>query len=319
MTRYLTALTRRSLSTFADLVRIMLPVMIAVRVGEEFGLSQMLGLVLGPVMSLVGLPPEAGIVWATSLLVGLYGGIGAYLGLLPALDLTVGQHSVLCAMMLFAHAIPIEQAIVRRAGASFTITTLLRVGAALLYGALVAWICGLTQALSTPLELAWLTGELETPGWTSWALATARSLASVLGIIILLFVALDALDRIGATRWITRLLEPVLRAIGLDSRLAPITTIGLLLGLTYGGALVIQSTRDRRFSPRARFLALSCLSLSHALIEDTALMLALGADVWVVLVGRVAFTLAVVAVLARILDRLPEASFRRWRLAQEPH
>ena len=305
MTRYLKCLTRRSFVTFAELTRIMLPVMLAVRIGEEFGLSQMLGRVLAPLMALVGLPAEAGIVWAVCLLTGIYGGIGAYLGLLPELSLNVGEHSVLCAMMLFAHALPLEQAIVRRAGASFALTSALRIGAALVYGAAVAWICDLTGALSAPLDLAWLAAAPADPGWGPWILSTARALVSMLGVILILFVALDALEALGFLRWLTALLEPALRGIGLDPRLAPMTTIGLVLGLAYGGGLIIQATRDDRFGPRSRFLALACLSLAHSLVEDTALMLAIGADIWVVLVGRLVFTLAVVAALARILDRLP--------------
>ncbi|MGI9385057.1 MAG: nucleoside recognition domain-containing protein [Methyloligellaceae bacterium] len=309
MAHYLKSLTHRSLATFAELTRIMLPVMVVVRVGEEFGLSQTLGHLLGPVMGLVGLPPEAGVVWAVGLLTGLYGGIGAYLGLLPELGLTIAEHSVLCAMMLMAHAIPVEQTIVRRAGASFAITSLLRIGGALVYGAAVAWICDVTGALSAPLDTVWLTGGQGDPGWTSWAVATAKSFISILGVIVLLFIVLDALEALGVMRWLARMLEPLLQGIGLDPRLAPLTAIGSILGLTYGGGLIIQSTKEHRSSPRARFLALVCLSLSHSLIEDTALMLALGADIWIVLVGRIAFTLAVVATLARILDRVPKSAY----------
>lgn len=300
MNSYLKNLAQRSLGSFMTLVKIMLPVMIVIRIGEEFGLSEMLGVWLGPVMSLVGLPPETGIIWATGMLTGLYGGIGAYLALLPQMELSIAQGSILCAMMLFAHSIPLEQAIVRRAGASFLLTSLLRVGGALLYGAGVAWICGTNDALSAPLQLEWLLAAEATPGWGAWALSTATSLASIFGIIVALFIALDLLEKLGVIRRITAAIEPGLRAIGLDSRLAPLTTIGLLLGLTYGGALIIQATKDHDFTPRAKFLALSLLSLSHSLIEDTGLMLALGADIWIILVGRVAFSLAVVALLAKL-------------------
>lgn len=309
MNSYLKNLAQRSLGSFMTLVKIMLPVMVVIRIGEEFGLSEMLGVWLRPVMSLVGLPPETGIIWATGMLTGLYGGIGAYIALLPAMELTVAQGSILCAMMLFAHSIPLEQAIVRRAGASFLLTSLLRIGGALLYGAGVAWICSWSGALSEPLELDWLTAGQTDSSWTSWGIATASSLASILAIIVLLFIALDILERLGVIRRITMALEPALRGIGLDSRLAPLTTIGLLLGLTYGGALIIQATKDQDFTPRAKFLALSLLSLSHSLIEDTGLMLALGADVWIILVGRVVFALAVVALLAKVLE-YREAAFQ---------
>ena len=298
---------RRSLVAFTDLVRIVLPVMVLVRIGEEFGLSQSLGVLLGPVMDIAGLPAETGVVWAIALLTGLYGGIGAYITLLPELSMTFAQHSILCAMMLFAHAIPVEQAIVRRAGAGFAVTSILRIGAALTYGAIVYWICARTGALSAPLDLSWLAGADASQGWISWTTATLKTLVSILGIIIGLHFMLDVLDRIGATQWMTNTLEPVLRVIGIDTRLAPMTMIGMLLGLTFGGGLIIQSTKETRYTPKARFLALSCLCLLHSVIEDTILMIAIGADIWVVLVGRAAFSLAIVAVMAWTLNHLPES------------
>src|SRR5690606_19090168 len=84
---------------------------------------------------------------------------------------------------------------------------------------------------------------------------------------------------------------------------APVTTVGVLLGLTYGGALIIEEAKKQNFSARTRFLALSWLSLSHSLIEDTLLVLALGANIWVVLVGRVILTLLIVAALANLTNR----------------
>ena len=80
----------------------------------------------------------------------------------------------------------------------------------------------------------------------------------------------------------------------------------LLLGLALRWGLV-QSLRIRLLAMlHIGFvwlgIAFALSALSHALIEDTALIVALGANVWIVLVGRVAVTLAVIAVLARLLD-----------------
>jgi len=61
--------------------------------------------------------------------------------------------------------------------------------------------------------------------------------------------------------------------------------------------------RKNNYPKRTLFLSLSWLSLSHSLIEDTAIMLALGADIWVVLVGRVILTLIIIAFLARLTLR----------------
>jgi len=97
------------------------------------------------------------------------------------------------------------------------------------------------------------------------------------------------------------MLTPLLRFSGLDARAAPVTTVGVLLGLTYGGALIIEESDKQQFDARTRFLALAWLCLSHALIEDTILLLALGANLWIVLVGRVIITLVLIAALARLL------------------
>ena len=52
------------------------------------------------------------------------------------------------------------------------------------------------------------------------------------------------------------------------------------------------------------FSAISLMSLSHALIEDTLLMYLIGASLWGTFVGRLAFSLVVVAVLSRVAPAL---------------
>ncbi len=304
---YLANLFARSRRLFIALVKVMLPVMIAVRVGEEFGWIDALGRTIAPAMSWIGLPAEAGMIWITGVFVGVYGAIAALIGLAHGLEMTAGQFSALCSMILFAHALPVEQAIVRRAGASFWATAALRLGVALAYGAAIAWGSRLTGVLAGPIAFDWLqgsalAGDASSAGLLGWVQGTAFSLALTFAIIAALLVVLDLLERTGLTRRITGALAPLLRVSGLDASAAPVTTVGVLLGLTYGGALIIEEAERQSFPARTRFLALAWLSLSHALIEDTLLLVALGADVWVVLVGRVAVTLAVVALLARMLD-----------------
>ncbi|WP_228255696.1 nucleoside recognition domain-containing protein [Pollutimonas thiosulfatoxidans] len=319
MLGYVVALIKRSWRLFITVTKVMLPVMVIVQIGQELGLVDLIGRLIAPAMALLHLPPEAGIIWATTLLTGIYGGIASLSTLAPTFEMTVAQVSALCAMMLFAHAIPVEQAIVRRAGASFGVTAALRIGTAIVYGGAVAWICHWTGTLSEPLSFEWLRGSSMMSGsgdtgYFAWIQATAFSLVLTFVIILVLVLALDALDRLGITRRITAALMPLLRISGLNAQVAPVTTVGVLLGLTYGGALIIEESEKQNFSPRTRFLALSWLSLSHSLIEDTLLLMALGADVWVVLVGRVAVTLAIVAALARLTDR---GSWATTRVAQQ--
>lgn len=305
MSSYIVATISRSWRLFLAIAKIMLPVMAVVQVAQHFGIVDALGHVLGPVMGMLNLPAEAGIIWATTLLTGIYGGLASLSTLSATLDLTAGQLSALAAMMLFAHNIPVEQAIVRRAGSSFGATALLRICTAAVYGGIVAWVSHLTGWLAEPVSLEWLRGTdviSDAPQNATWAWmqATAFSLLLTFAIILALVIVLDIFDRLGITRRITAIITPALRLSGLDAQVAPVTTVGVLLGLSYGGALIIEESKRLKFSARTRFLALSWLSLSHSLIEDTILLLALGADIWVVLVGRVLVTLAIIAFLARL-------------------
>ena len=51
------------------------------------------------------------------------------------------------------------------------------------------------------------------------------------------------------------------------------------------------------------------MGFAHSVIEDTLLVMALGANVWGVLAGRVVFALAATAAIALMLPRLSDAAF----------
>lgn len=303
MLHYIQTMLRRSLHMFTAVARIMVPVMIVVYIADRLGLVTWVGQVISPAMALLGLPPEVGIIWATTVITNIYGGIATLSTLSDSIEMNVAQVSALGAMMLFAHNIPTEQSIVRRAGASMWITGGLRIVSALLYGGAITWLSRATGWMDTPVSFAWLHSSSAATGpmdiWT-WLESTFISLAATLGIIIGLVLVMDLLERLGITRHITRLLTPILRLSGLEERAAPLTTVGVLLGLSYGGALIIDAAERENYPPRTRLLALSWLSLSHGLIEDTLLILALGANIWIILAGRLLITLLILAAMARL-------------------
>jgi len=307
MRHYLVSLATRSGRMFFTVARVMVPVMLLVELAAHWGLISIMGRAIAPGMALLNLPPEAGLVWISAVFIGIYGGIATLIAVSPLMDLTAGQFNALCVMMLLAHSIPVEQAIVRAAGASFAATTALRLGAALLYGAAIAWGSRASGILSDPVSLAWLQGsdllENTADGPLAWVQSTLVTMSMILLIIFVLALLLDAMERLGVTRRVTALLAPLLRLSGLDARVAPVTTVGILLGLTYGGALIIEAAQRQQLDARVRFLALAWLSLLHGVIEDTVVMVALGANVWIVLAGRLALTLLIVALLARFTYR----------------
>ena len=80
MSQYLLNLLRRSRRLFITLVKVMLPVMAAVEIGQQLGWVDALGRAIGPAMAWLALPPEAGLVWVTGACVGVYGATFRYDG-----------------------------------------------------------------------------------------------------------------------------------------------------------------------------------------------------------------------------------------------
>lgn len=297
MPAYIRDLCLRSLNTFWEVARIMMPIMILMRVAQTYGVIEWISPALRPIMALLNLPPEAAIVCLSSIFIGLYGAI-ATLPVLVGHDLSAAQVTSICAIMLIAHAIPVEQAIVRRAGGSFWGTTFLRLFAACLAAFLIDTISKATGFLSQPQPLEHINEFARADaGHLEWAISSIKGMALLFLILTGLLIMMDAFNRFGVTAVINRLFAPVMRLSGLDPSVTSITTAGILLGLAYGGGLIIAQGNDPNISRKAKYYALCWLSLCHGLIEDLALMVAIGGDFWVLFAGRIALTLVLVRAL----------------------
>ena len=95
-------------------------------------------------------------------------------------------------------------------------------------------------------------------------------------------------------------LRPLLRVLGLGPAAATTVIIGMVTGLLYGSGIIIQESRRGELSPHEIFAVLTLMSLAHALIEDTLLMLLIGANVFVALFVRTGIALAVGVALNQI-------------------
>jgi len=107
------------------------------------------------------------------------------------------------------------------------------------------------------------------------------------------------------------LLKPLLKILGLSERTTSITIVGITLGLTYGGGLLINEANKGELSKMDVFGSLSLLALSHSLIEDTLLIMLLGADLSGILYVRIVFSIVVVAIIIHSVKRLKQALFKQ--------
>ncbi|MEL0221633.1 MAG: nucleoside recognition domain-containing protein, partial [Deltaproteobacteria bacterium] len=98
-----------SLEISFELFKLMIPVVIVVKILQEFGAITILGDWLTPIMQLLGLPGYTGLVWATALFSNFYAAMLVYISLIGEADpLSIAQVTVLTSMMLIAHNLPVE-------------------------------------------------------------------------------------------------------------------------------------------------------------------------------------------------------------------
>ncbi len=300
----ITAVFQQSTRTGLTLFKIIIPISILTRLLTESGAINHIGAWLGPVMEIVGLPGSMGLVWATAMLTNLYAGAIVFASLAPALQLTVAQVTVLTTMMLVAHSLPVELRIAQKSGARFRIMLPLRVLGAFLLG----WMLSRFYLGTGYLQAANVTLWDQTArrlGWGDWALEQVRNLFFIYLIITGLIVIMKLMEVLRITAFLTRLLEPGLRLLGMSREVAPSTIIGMIMGIGYGGGLLIQEAQSGRLTPRDIFFSFTVLGMFHSIIEDTLLMMLIGGHISGIIWGRMIFMLLLVFVMVRVFNQLP--------------
>ncbi len=303
MGKWLVGLAKEILGLTYDLFKLMIPVIMLVKAIEELGGIDYISAALGPVMDLVGLPATMGLVWATTMIVNIYGGMIIFVSMPLTEPLSVAQVTVLGTMMLVAHTLPIEGRIAQKAGVSFLYLLALRIGGALVLGFILHQIYSYGNFLSQTNEALWTPAPLLDDSLQAWAMGQLVTLLQVFVIIAILVVFLRLLKWSGIEKLFARALQPVLRFLGLGERTTSITIIGMTLGLTYGGGLLINEAKKGDISKRDIFGSMSLLAVCHSLIEDTLLIVLIGGDLSGILFARVLFAAMLIALIMRLLPK----------------
>ena len=283
------------------LLKVMVPALIVVKLLLEWGAIDQLAALLSPAMSMVGLPPLMGVVWATTLLTNVFTGVLIFMQIAGDMSLTVEQVTVLGTIMLIGHSLPVEGAVARQAGVPWWTTILLRIGGALLLGGLLHIVYSNFDLYQMPAQIIWQFESADS-SFESWVFVQLSTLAFIFIIILALIVLLKVLRVLGLERMMHIGLSPLLRLLGIGPAAANITVIGVALGLSYGAGLLIRDLRKGVMSRGDSFLALCFLGLIHSMIEDTLLIMAMGADLSGILWARLLFSIVVIALLARLFN-----------------
>jgi hypothetical protein len=281
------------------LYKILIPFVFIIKLLEVTGVVDLIAKAFAPLMGLIGLPSELGIIWVTALIVNIYAALILFVNILPFLDVSVAQITILTVAMLLCHNLLVESAISRSAGVSFLFTSLYRFISAFFACCVLNLIYSKFNYLSEPFVTSF-TLELPQPGLWFWLKDQILYLFYIFVIVVALVTILEILKAIGIESFLKKILAPPLRFFGISESAMNIIIIGMTIGLQFGGGILIKEVNSAKIDKQSVFLSILMINLVHAIIEDTLLMLAVGGHFSGVIFARIIFGLLISLLMLKI-------------------
>ena len=300
---------RKSGSTTLWLLKIILPVSLVVRLLDYYGILAFMAGLLDPIFVYLGLPGSTAIVFITSIFLPLY----APLAIITSMSITLRELTILALMCQISHNLPVESAIQAKTGTPFWTVTVLRIVMSIAVGLILNLM--LPQDMGSPVFVQ--SDAVVIATMRDLFLLWLRSSLQVMLLISLIVFSLNLFySLLSAYNLISKLskgIEPLLKFFGLSTSTGFLWLIGYIVGLAYGGALMMDQMKEGKVNRTDADLLNYHLAMSHSILEDNLLFVALGVSVWWILGVRLSIAWLVVWIRKIVL----KWRFRRPKLRME--
>ena len=279
----------RSLSICLWLLKVMLPISLAVRVLQYVGVIDWLAGVLSPLFAYIGLSGDSAIVFLTSIFLPLYPTIAV----MATLTLTLREATILAVMCLVSHNLPVECSVAHKTGSPFGRIVAFRVAMSFVSAIVLNALMPQSDA-----AFSFLASSVEVTSWgmlfTQWLSSSLILVVTIVLIVSALMVLQRVLEEFGWMHRIAHMLSPLMRFFGLPSGCSLLWLTGNVVGMAYGAAIMIDEVEQGRLTRHEANLVNHHLGVSHSLLEDTMLFVAMGISFWWIFLTRL--VLAITAV-----------------------
>lgn len=278
-----------SVKTTAWLLKIMLPISLAVSLMQHYGVIAWCAQWLNPVFIYLGLPGASAIAFLTGASVTTY----ASLAVMLSMELTMREATIIAVMVLICHALPLESAVVSKVGSNPFKMAILRIIGAF---AAAAYLNLVLPEMSTPFNEHLTTANEQTLNMVlmAWLQSSVKMTAMIMGIIFSLMVIQRLMDRTGIMQRLVKPLEPLMIALGLPRGSAYLWLVGNVLGISYGSAAMIDLKETGKITEEEANEVNYHLIMNHSMLEDTMVFATAGVSALWILSTRMIFALLLV-------------------------
>lgn len=281
---------KKSAKTTLWLLKLILPISLLVRLLDYAGVLAMIAEVLNPIFVYLGLPGGTAIIFITSIFLPMY----APLAIITSLTITLRELTILALMCQLSHNLPVESAIQSRTGASYWGMFALRLSCSLLVGFVLNWLLpadmGMATFAHTDAESINTLGD----ALMAWVVSSTKMMLLILSIVFALNVLYQLMDKYHLIEKLSNSIKQILRFFGLPKSTGFLWVIGNFVGLSYGGALMIDQMKEGKVTKSETNLLNYHLAVSHSVLEDNLLFAALGVSFWLILAVRLSLAFVVV-------------------------
>jgi len=276
--------------TMLFLVRIMVPVSLAVSILQWTGALSHLARFLAPAMNLLGLSGESALVLVSAILLNNYSAIAV----METLPLTMREVTILAIMALTAHNLIVETAVMKKTSSSAFKMVVLRLGWAIVAGYVFNLILPVDKTVISSVDASMATRPELVPMLVAWGYSTIRLVLKVILLVLGIMVIQRLMEEFKVMDVLSRPLVPVMRFFGLPDSASFLWIVLNVVGYAYGAAIIMERVKDGKMKPQEADLFNHHASLCHSLFEDTVLYAAIGTPIFWITVPRLVMALIVV-------------------------
>ena len=280
---------RPAVKTTSWLLKIMIPISLAVCLLQYYGVIAWCAQWLNPLFRHIGLPGASSIAFLTGATVTTY----AALAVMMTMELTLRQATIIAIMVLICHALPLECTVVKKVGSHPIRMGLLRIAGALLAAMYLNLVL---PEMSEPFSALSVSAS-EASVWQvlqGWLLSSLKLSLMIFAIIYALMFVQRLMERYGLMQKLVRPLSPIMVLFGLPPNAAYLWLVGNVLGISYGSAVMIQQEEEGKISRKEADDVNYHLIMNHSMLEDTLVFATAGVSALWILSTRLLFALVLV-------------------------
>ncbi len=202
--------------------------------------------------------------------------------------------TILAIMCLISHNLIIEKIVQKKTGSSAGRMLAIRLGMAFFSGFLFNLF--LPEALQNQMYHSSVTVKDLSIGevMLDWTIKTLYLLLKVSIFVFSLMIIQRLLLEFGILKWLSKIFTPFMKILGLPEKSSFLWIVANVIGLMYGAAIMFDKLKNGTISKQESDMLNHHTAVSHSLLEDTLLFIALGVTMWLIVVPRVLLAIPVV-------------------------